>query len=54
MSGLTVPVITRHNPFHELLKERNGKGRITVRGTPNHSFLNKVAADGPKRLNRAV
>ena len=41
----------RHGANHELIEEWNGKCRIAVCGTIDHSFLDELAADRGARLN---
>jgi len=37
------PVRFRHDPLHELIEERNGKGCVAVVGTPDHAFGDQAA-----------
>jgi hypothetical protein len=41
-SLLLFPSLTGHDPFHELIKKRDGKGCIPVSRAPDHTLRNET------------
>lgn len=38
------PLVARHDPFHELIEEGDGKSCVSVARAPDHAFSNQTVA----------
>ena len=40
------PLIARHDPPHEFVEHRHGKGSVSMTRTPDHAFVEQLTANG--------
>jgi hypothetical protein len=46
-----LPIIFRHDAFHEFVEQGDREGSIAMGRTPDHAFLNQSGAGRSKRIN---